>query len=155
MFYQKALVVLAKLYFLPKTPCVLLKETFSWATTRGWLRLVGSLKLYVSFAEYRLFCGAPLYKRPIILRSLLIVATQYMTRAFTCTATRPMCVCLHVECMCVSMCTSRARACVFVCVHVRVRVHVCMCVRECVCVSVCACLCVYACVCLYVVFVCA
>jgi len=43
----------------------------------GWLRLVGSLKLQVSFAEYRLFYWALLQKRPIILRSLLIVATPY------------------------------------------------------------------------------
>ena len=41
----------------------------------GWLRLVGSLKLKVSFAEYRLFYKALLQKRPIILRSVLIVAT--------------------------------------------------------------------------------
>ena len=40
--------------------------------TMGWLRLVGSLKVQVSFTEYRLFL---LQKRPIILRSLLIVAT--------------------------------------------------------------------------------
>ena len=43
----------------------------------GWLRLVGSLKLQVSFAEYSLFYRALLQKRPIILRSLLIVATPY------------------------------------------------------------------------------
>jgi len=43
----------------------------------GWLRLVGSLKWKVSFPEYRLFYGALLQKRPIILRSLLIVATPY------------------------------------------------------------------------------
>ena len=42
-----------------------------------WLRLVGSLKLQVSFAEYRLFYRALLQKRPIILRSLLIGATSY------------------------------------------------------------------------------
>ena len=30
--------------------------------TMGWLRLVGSLKLYVSFAEYRLFYRALLQK---------------------------------------------------------------------------------------------
>jgi len=41
----------------------------------GWLRLVGSLKLQVSFAEYRLFCRALLQKRPIILMSLLVEAT--------------------------------------------------------------------------------
>ena len=43
----------------------------------GWLRLVGSLKLLVSFAEYRLFYRALLQKRPIILRSLLIAKTCY------------------------------------------------------------------------------
>ena len=37
----------------------------------GWLRLVGSLKWKVSFAEYRLFYRALLQKRPTILRSLL------------------------------------------------------------------------------------
>ena len=41
----------------------------------GWLLLVGSFKLYVSFAEYSFFYRALLQKRPIILRSLLIVAT--------------------------------------------------------------------------------
>ena len=44
----------------------------------GWLRLVGSLKLHVSFAEYSPFYRALLRKRPIILRSLLIVATPYV-----------------------------------------------------------------------------
>ena len=42
-----------------------------------WLRLVGSLKLQVSFAEYRLFYTAFLQRRPIILRSLLVIATPY------------------------------------------------------------------------------
>jgi len=43
----------------------------------GWLRLVGSLKLQVSFAEYHLFYRALLQKRPTILRSLQVVATPY------------------------------------------------------------------------------
>jgi len=38
-------------------------------------QLVGSLKLHVSFTEYRLFSRALLQKRPIMLRSLLIIAT--------------------------------------------------------------------------------
>jgi len=46
----------------------------------GWLRLVGSLKLEVSFAEYHLFYRALLQKRPIILRSLLTKATPYLHR---------------------------------------------------------------------------
>jgi len=45
----------------------------------GWLWWVGSLKLQVSFVEYSLFYRALLQKRPIISRSLLIVATPYHT----------------------------------------------------------------------------
>ena len=41
----------------------------------GWLRLVVSSKLQVSFAEYWLLYTALLQKRPIILRSLLVIAT--------------------------------------------------------------------------------
>jgi len=43
----------------------------------GWRRLAGSLKIYVSFAEYRLFYGALLQKRRMIWRSLRIVATPH------------------------------------------------------------------------------
>jgi len=43
----------------------------------GWLRLVVSSKLYLSLENIGLFCRALLQKRPIILRSLLIVATPY------------------------------------------------------------------------------
>jgi len=50
-------------------------STMSQATR--FLRLVGSLQLYVSFAEYCLFYRALLQQRHIILRSLLIVATPY------------------------------------------------------------------------------
>ena len=64
----------------------------------GWLRLVGSLKLQVSFAEYRLFYRALLQKRPVILRSLLIVATLYLlppVRPYIPTAASARCV-LHM-----------------------------------------------------------
>jgi len=40
--------------------------------------LEGSLKVQVSFAEYRLFYRALLQKRPIISRILLVIATQYV-----------------------------------------------------------------------------
>ena len=43
----------------------------------GWLRCVGSIKLYVSFAEYSLCYRALLQKRPIILSILLTKATPY------------------------------------------------------------------------------
>jgi len=46
--------------------------------TMGWLRLVGSLKLYVSFAKEPYKKDYILQKRPIILRSLLIVAAPYI-----------------------------------------------------------------------------
>ena len=41
----------------------------------GGVVVVGSLKLYVFFAEYDLYYRSLLQKRPIILRSLLIVDT--------------------------------------------------------------------------------
>ena len=47
----------------------------------GWLWLVGSFKLHVSFAEYSLVYRARLQKRPVILRSLRIVATPYLSSA--------------------------------------------------------------------------
>ena len=49
-------------------------------TDMGWLRLVGSLKLLVSFAKEPYKRDYILQKRPIILRSLLIVATPYPAR---------------------------------------------------------------------------
>jgi len=45
-------------------------------STMGWLRSVGSIKLYVSYAEY-LFYRALLQKRPTILSILLTKATPY------------------------------------------------------------------------------
>ena len=50
----------------------------------GWLRLVGSLKLWVSFAEHRLFYRALLQMSPAILRSLLVVATPYVVLCLGC-----------------------------------------------------------------------
>ena len=44
----------------------------------GCLRLLGSLRLQVSLENIGLFCRALLQKRPIILRSLLVVATPYV-----------------------------------------------------------------------------
>ena len=48
------------------------------STTMGWLRLVGSLKLSVSFAKEPYKRDYFLQKRPAILRSLLTVATPYV-----------------------------------------------------------------------------
>jgi len=49
-------------------------------TGMGWLRFVGSLKWYVSFAKEPYNRDDILQKRPVILRSLLIVATPYQGR---------------------------------------------------------------------------
>jgi len=43
----------------------------------GWLRLVGALKVQVSFAKEPYKRDDILQKRPIILRRILIVATPY------------------------------------------------------------------------------
>jgi len=56
-----------------------IQTLFAHMLPMGWLRLVGSLKLHVSFAEYHLFYRALLQKRPIILRSLLSIATPSNT----------------------------------------------------------------------------
>jgi len=65
--------------------------TFTYVTWRakyhlthmGWLRLGGSLQLYVSFAKEPYKRDDILQKRPIILRSLLIVATPYAYRVMS------------------------------------------------------------------------
>jgi len=53
-------------------------EWFVCVCDMGWLRSVGSIKLQVSFAEYRLFYRPLLQKRPIILSILLTEATPYV-----------------------------------------------------------------------------
>jgi len=58
---------------------------------KGWLRLVGSMKLQVSFAEYSLFCRALLQKRPIVQSILLTEATPYYYEK------RDVCVCMRKE----------------------------------------------------------
>jgi len=55
--------------------CVCTKETPMHRLTMGWLRLVGSLKLLVSFAKEPYKRDNILQKRPMILRSILIAAT--------------------------------------------------------------------------------
>jgi len=56
------------------TKCLMSQPQMS---DKGWLRLVASFKLHVSFVEYRLFYRALLQKRPIIVRRLLAEATLY------------------------------------------------------------------------------
>ena len=55
---------------------VIVRGSLLFATPdMGCLPFVGPLKVYVSFAEYIFFNKALLQKRPVILRSLLIVGT--------------------------------------------------------------------------------
>jgi len=70
--------VLAFCEFVRLLACCVWRRICCWHTCMRWLRLVGSLKSYVSLAEYCHFCRALLQKRPLLLRSLLIVATQYV-----------------------------------------------------------------------------
>jgi len=56
--------------------CVAAAQNTQW-TSLGWLRLVSSLKLQDSVAKEPYKRDNILQKRPIILRSLLIVATPY------------------------------------------------------------------------------
>ena len=120
----------------------------------GWLRLVGFLKLYVSFAEYSLFYRAHLQKRPIILRSLLIEATSYQvfgrSEAYTYFQflyTLNFLI-LNLDgsmrvCVSLFQCVRFGGTCAFI--------HVCVCACACVCVFVCVCVCVcaFACPCVY------
>jgi len=86
------------------------------ATSMGWLRLVGSLKLQVSFAKEPYKRDYVLQKRPIILRRLLIVATPYLylckcimniyTHRYIYTN---IFVCIHI-CICTCIC-------IFTCIH--------------------------------------
>ena len=68
----------------------------------AWLRLVGSFKSYVSFAEYRLFYRALLQKRPPILRSLLIESTPYVIYCPLHMTYLPMSQCIFDMCLCLS-----------------------------------------------------
>ena len=77
-------------------------------TAMGWLRLVGSSKIQVSFAEYRLFYRILLQERPILLRSLLIVANPYVPTNIPYKQPRrqrclPVAV-VHLLCTCCSSC---------------------------------------------------
>ena len=61
----------------------------------GWLRLVGALKVQVSFAKEPYKRDDILQKKPIILRRLLIVATPYDART---------CICVWSCVLCIAMC---------------------------------------------------
>ena len=78
-------------------------------TLMRWLRLVGSLKLYVSFAKEPYKIEDILQKKPIILRSLLIVASPYR-----CVYTYR---CIHIY-----------YSCMRVCMRFCVRVHIGLCI---------------------------
>ena len=70
--------------YLPHPYCAHTSATHpNFAHTYGVATVSMLLKIMVSFADYRLFYRALLQKRPIILRSLLIVATPPHTQNFT------------------------------------------------------------------------
>jgi len=57
--------------------CVCVCDTYSYIHV-GWLQIVGSFKILVSFAAYRLFYRALLPKKPMFFGSLIIVASSYI-----------------------------------------------------------------------------
>jgi hypothetical protein len=70
----------------PASFCLCITYSYAWSLhyrfiyicTMGWLRSVGSIKVQVSFAKYRLFCRFLLQNRHIILSILLTEATPYI-----------------------------------------------------------------------------
>jgi len=63
----------------------------------GWLQLVGSIKLKVSFVKEPYKRDDILQKRPIILSSLLIVATPYEYTSLLNMYISPMYIYIYVE----------------------------------------------------------
>jgi len=138
---------------------------YGLATITRLLKITG---LFCRIAECSLFSRALLRNRPMILRSLLIVATPYVYMCVCiniCTCVRKyvcMCVCMYVcmyVCMCAwqphwvlavlsalppALCVCRERVTWF---YVRMfpDIRVCMCVCKYICV--CACVCAHGCVC--------
>ena len=97
-----------------------------------------SLKLQVSLQNIGLLCRALLRKRPVILRSLLSVATPYKSNFRVITETAAVCCsvwqCVAVSCsalQCVAVCRSVSQ-CVAVCSSVLQCVAVCCSVLQCV-----------------------
>jgi len=82
--WQKRPIILRSLQ-IRATPYSFLTLTIPWVSQKlwvwvgdmGWLPLVASLKLQVSFAKKPYKRDDILQKRPIILRSLLLIATPY------------------------------------------------------------------------------
>jgi len=85
----------------------------------GWLRLVGSLKLQVSFAKEPYKRDDILQQRPIILRSLLIVATPY----------KDICAYIHIY-ICISICKWRPFTCEccskYICIYTHIHMYICI-----------------------------
>jgi len=93
----------------------------------GWLRLVGSFKIQVSFAKEPYKRDYILQKRPRILRSLLIVATTYL-HVLACVK----CVCLYIyrwrrSCKFPHRTYKKmVTVCIYKYVYVYVRAHMCV-----------------------------
>ena len=79
--------------------CHTLQHTAIHKNVTGWLRLVGSLKSQVSFAKEPCKRDFILQNRPVILRSLRIVATPYtLTLELGCDLARRATAALHWRC---------------------------------------------------------
>jgi len=122
----------------------------------GWLRLVVSLELQVSFAKEPYKRDDILRKRPIILRSLLIVATPY-----THSDLRYVGVCTNDVCMDGSVDVCIYCAYIYICVYMYICIYVLyiyVCMYTCIYIyisvymyiSICVYLYIRICVCMYI-----
>ena len=106
----------------------------------GWLRLVGSLRLRVSFAKEPYSTDDILRKKPIILSILLIVATPYISN----------CVYTHI------FISLYIYVCMYHDTYMNVYIHIYLyqyahiCVYMCVYVYICVYMCIYVCICVYI-----
>jgi len=87
----------------------------------GWLRLVDFLKLWVSFAKEPYKRNDILQKRPIVLRSLLIVATPSLIYIYTRTHTHT----------CISYISL-----IYIYIYTHAHTHLCLYVCACACVCI-------------------
>jgi len=100
----------------------------------GWLRLVGSLKLQVSFVKEPYKRDYILQKRPIILRSLLIIATPYHDSCVSVDVAEAEAGTIDLCAMSHSYVCHDAFMCVPWCIHMCAMAHSCVCHDSIMCV---------------------
>ena len=120
------------------------------ASAMEWLRSVGSLKLYVSFAKAPYKRDDILQKRPVILSIVLTIATPYLLsfphkRKYQNVYIHT-CMYVHIY-MCVYI-----YICIYMCVCIEVNIKMYRYMHECMYIFICVCvyICTFICVCVYI-----